>query len=255
VNNELLKSAELTGLWEKKLRDIEKGQYEVATFMDEMKQMVSDIVFDVKRDVTAPKIEVVETDEKPKAVKDSPVAKTAEVNPPACPRCGQGVMLKGKKAWGCSRFKEGCSTLVPFEFLGKRLSDNQIADLLEKKKTDLIKGFSLDGQKVEGRILFDENFALRLEKEEPPQWKCPKCGEGLLVKGKNAWGCNRFREGCRVLIPFEFMGKKITEKQAADLVLNGKTNPLKGFVNPAGGSLLDGRLVWDNDFNVVLENS
>ncbi len=255
VNNELLKSAELTGLWEKKLRDIEKGQYEVSTFMDEMKQMVSDIVFDVKRDVTAPKIEVVESDEKPKAVKESSMTKTAEVNPPACPRCGQGLMLKGKKAWGCSRFKEGCSTLVPFEFLGKKLSDNQITDLLEKRKTDLIKGFSLDGEKVEGRIFFDENFALRLEKEEPPQWKCPKCGEGLLVKGKKAWGCNRFREGCRVVIPFEFMSKKITEKQAADLVLNGKTNPLKGFVNPADGSTVNGRLVWDNDFNVVLENS
>jgi DNA topoisomerase-3 len=49
IENELLKSAELTGQWEKKLRMIELGQYDVTLFMDEMKQMVTEVVDQVKR--------------------------------------------------------------------------------------------------------------------------------------------------------------------------------------------------------------
>ncbi len=253
VQNELLKSAELTGIWEKKLRDIENGTYSVANFMDEMKQMVSDIVFDVKRDVSGRRIELTQTGEKPEAEKPSATLSTGGAKAPACPRCGEGVMLKGKNNWGCSRFKEGCKTLVPFEFLGKRLTDNQIEVLLRKGKTGLIKGFLVDGINRDGRLSFDDNYSLQLEKEEVAQWKCPRCGEGLIVKGKNAWGCNRFREGCRVLIPFEFMGKTITEKQAADLVLKGKTNLIKGFISPGNSAKQDGHLIWSNDFKVVLE--
>ena len=50
IKNELLKSAELTGRWEKKLRDIEKRQYEAKTFIDELKEMLHTIVNDVLRD-------------------------------------------------------------------------------------------------------------------------------------------------------------------------------------------------------------
>jgi DNA topoisomerase-3 len=161
-------------------------------------------------------------------------------------------MLKGKKNWGCSRFKEGCKTLVPFEFLNKKLTDKQIEALLKKGKTPVIKGFEVDGEKVAGKISLDDNYELRLEKDESPEWKCPKCGHGLIVKGNNAWGCNRYREGCRVLIPFTFMGKKITDKQAESLVLNGKTNVLKGFKTDDATNK-KGRLTWDEGFKVVLE--
>ena len=50
IRNELLKSAELTGRWEKKLRDIEKRQYEAKTFIEELKEMLSTVVNDVLRD-------------------------------------------------------------------------------------------------------------------------------------------------------------------------------------------------------------
>ncbi len=50
IRNELLKSAELTGRWEKKLRDIEKRQYDAKTFIEELKVMLNDIVNDVLRD-------------------------------------------------------------------------------------------------------------------------------------------------------------------------------------------------------------
>ena len=161
-------------------------------------------------------------------------------------------MLKGKQNWGCSRFKDGCKTLIPFEFLNKKLTDKQVETLLKKGKTPVIKGFELNGEKVDGKLSLDENYELRLEKDETPVWKCPKCGHGIIVKGKNAWGCNRYNEGCRVIIPFVFMEKKLTEKQAGDLVLNGKTSILKGFKDD-NGTEKKGRLVWDDQFRVVLE--
>ena len=50
IRNELLKSAELTGRWEKKLRDIEKRQYDAKTFIAELKEMLQQVVNDVLRD-------------------------------------------------------------------------------------------------------------------------------------------------------------------------------------------------------------
>ena len=50
IHEELLKSAELTGIWERKLRQIEHKQYDAHQFLDELKQMVSDIVLEVMRD-------------------------------------------------------------------------------------------------------------------------------------------------------------------------------------------------------------
>ncbi len=249
IHTELLKSAELTGIWEKKLREIERNNYDAAAFMAELKQMVSDIVHLVKRDQNIRKIEV--ADDEPKIEKT--VAKSNSPDAPAsCPRCGQGVMLKGKKAWGCSRYADGCQTVVPFSFLGKVLTDNQITMLFKKGKTGLIKGFDLDGTKVDGVLSLDNNYQLRLEKDEQPQWKCPKCKEGLIIKGRAAWGCQRFNQGCKVIIPFEFMGKKITDKQAGDLILKGKTTLIKGFTGP-DGTEISGRLTWNSDFNLVLE--
>ena len=60
IHEDLLKSAELTGRWEKKLRQIERHEYEARTFLDELKQMVTDIVLAVLRDNTPRRITVVE---------------------------------------------------------------------------------------------------------------------------------------------------------------------------------------------------
>ena len=254
IRNELLKSVELTGMWEKKLRDIENGKYDVKAFLKEMKEMVMQVVQVVKNDHSQRKIEVTEEQKMEAAARNqsADVQKDNELSKIACPRCGEGFMLKGKKYWGCSRYKEGCKTLIPFEYLNKKLTDRQIETLLKKGKTSLIKGFELNGEKVNGKLSLDDNYQLRLEKDEAPEWICPACKHGIVVKGKNAWGCNRYREGCRLLIPFVFMGKKLTDKQAETLIIKGKTNVLKGF-KADDGTDKSGRLVWNEQFQVVLE--
>ena len=150
IHEELLKSAELTGLWEKKLREIERHQYDAKTFIEELKQMVADIINTVRNDNSNRHVAVT-TDEDlkkkkaPKAVpanapagfqpKKKPASKkstssskvtksTEEVkaayNPDdmigmPCPVCKQGHIIKGNTAYGCSRWKEGCTYRLPFD--------------------------------------------------------------------------------------------------------------------------------------------
>ena len=136
IHEELLKSAELTGIWEKKLREIEKKSYDAATFLNELKLMVTDIVNSVLRDNTNRRITVVQEEETiSKKKEEKTVAKRVrkkkaeEEKAPAdkkdekkaddlvgtpCPICGKGVVLKGKTAYGCSEWKNGCTFRKPF---------------------------------------------------------------------------------------------------------------------------------------------
>jgi len=251
IKNELLKSAELTGIWEKKLREIEKGEYDAGEFMNELKQMVSDIVFHVKHDRSDKKIEIVTEEEK--AAKKTKTPKKAEKQELICPRCKEGEMLKGNSAWGCSRYKDGCKTLIPFEFMGKKLSDKQIEQLLLKGKTAKIKGFKEEGVSVDGCVRLNDDYKLILEKAEAEVWTCPVCHKGTVVKGKTAFGCNNFKNGCRLRIPFEFWGKKLSDKQVEALVLKQKSPLIKGFVNPESNEKLNGRIILDKNGQLSLE--
>nr|WP_319398866.1 DNA topoisomerase 3 [uncultured Carboxylicivirga sp.] len=245
IRNELLKSAELTGLWEKKLREIEKGEYDAAEFMNELKQMVSDIVFHVKHDRSARKLDVVaEEDEK---VENKPSQATKkEKKELTCPVCKEGAMLKGKSAWGCSRYKDGCKTIIPFEYLGKKLTDKQGEQLIKKGKTNTIKGFTVDDQKMDGKLILKSDGTIEIEKEEAVVWTCPSCKEGTIIKGKSAYGCDNFRNGCKVRIPFEMGDKKITDKQVESIVIKGKSPLLKGVTMEGAEQKQDGYLVLES---------
>ena len=140
IHEELLKSAELTGIWEKKLREIEKKSYNAATFLDELKQMVAEIVHSVLSDNTNRRVTTIEevvtkqvattakqpkkkasTPRKTRAKKEEqdtaqPTSQDAVVPPhddnligKSCPVCGKGTIIKGKTAYGCSEWKNGCT--------------------------------------------------------------------------------------------------------------------------------------------------
>ncbi len=82
--------------------------------------------------------------------------------------------------------------------------------------------------------------------------KCPKCGNGEIIKGRAAWGCSLYRKSCDFIIPMEFFGKKLTQKQVEVLVLKGKTGSLNGFKNE-DGSTFGGILRLDDSFRVVVD--
>lgn len=147
IHEELLKSCELTGIWEKKLRDIEHKKYEAADFINELKQQVTEIVYDVLRDNSNRRVTITTDEELKKAKKKKTAApkkaaaksaatsstastKNAAASPqPAtsepsaddsiigttCPVCGKGTIIKGKTAYGCSNWKNGCTYRVAFK--------------------------------------------------------------------------------------------------------------------------------------------
>lgn len=230
INNELLKSVELTGQWEKKLRQIEKGEYDAPLFLQEMKDMVTGLVNEVKVEHNSRiTIEAVVKEEPKKAndtatIKASAEKEKAPKKPKAaadekitCPKCKSGTIIKGKTAYGCTAYKEGCNFKVEFEFLGKKLTESQLLQLIKKGKTSLIKGFTSNSKKVNGIVTLDQEFkpVLKQEAESPAETKptqllCPKCKTGIMMKGKSAWGCSRFKEDCRFVIPFEVLQKSIS---------------------------------------------
>lgn len=128
IHEKLLTSVELTGMWEKKLRDIECLKYDAGQFINELKDQVTRIVQDVLRDNTSRGIDYTDSGSKPKpkalssdgvrkrVTKKSASAKVAETPKvgDVCPKCHKGHVIKGKSAYGCSRWKEGCDYRVPF---------------------------------------------------------------------------------------------------------------------------------------------
>ena len=139
IKEELLKSCELTGIWEKKLRDIEHQKYDAGQFIDELKQQITSIVNDVLADNSNRHVTIMTDDDLKKKTKKKTAtpkpknpAKTktdtgkaeqhAQTLPAddsiigsACPVCGKGHIIKGKTAYGCDRWREGCTFRLPFK--------------------------------------------------------------------------------------------------------------------------------------------
>jgi DNA topoisomerase-3 len=271
IRNPTLKSAELTGQWEKKLRQIERNELPSDQFLDELKGLVREMVQEVKTDRsgravtstsavsaasaaaggTAPK-----TSGQPAGTKATTSAK-ASAQPAAaglgtCPACKTGHVLRGKTAFGCARFREGCQFRLPAEILGKKLTDSQVKSLFTKGRTQLIKGFVTGaGEKLDGALVLDANLNPELvpaaeskptTATDPGQIPCPVCKLGTMLKGSSAFGCSRFREDCQFRVPFEWGGKKLTDTQLRQLLRRGETGVIKGFLSAKTGKKYDAAL-------------
>ena len=127
IKEELLKSCELTGIWEKKLRDIEHNKYDPALFVNELKEQITEIVNDVLRDNSNHRMTILSEEDIKKSrkrdnkPKDEPQQTIPETLPAddsiigkVCPICGNGTIIKGKSAYGCSNWQNGCKFRLPF---------------------------------------------------------------------------------------------------------------------------------------------
>ncbi len=156
INEELLKSAKLTGIWENRLRRIEHGDYSPAEFINDLKQQIGRIVTDVISDTSARRIDTGtapqgdggatapaglpkrgggpstggEAAAKPKAPRKPAVRKLEQI---VCPICGKGHILKGKTAYGCSEFRSGCTLRLPFTEYPAELTPGKLNAQLAKQ--------------------------------------------------------------------------------------------------------------------------
>ncbi len=241
IEDDLLKSAELTGRWEKKIRLINKQEYKPGTFIQEMKKMTAELVDSVRMSKQSSKIDVSQIPDRKfgkkrnyksnsaassSKTKRKAAVKKTNVTECACPKCKKGTMLKGSTAYGCSQWQSGCNFKLPFSFMEKKISDKQILRLLSKGSTVNLKGFKRGANKVDGVVRFDDQFGLILipPKAKMPTKKvsaqkkeklvCPKCNKGEVVKGKTGYGCSAWKSGCDFRYPFDQLLQKIGKRKA-----------------------------------------
>ncbi len=257
IQNHLLKSVELTGQWEKKLRLIESGEYNTIKFIGEMKKMTDDLVTEVRSSNALSKIDLSKIPDKrfgkyskskstasKKETPTKPAKKAKKQNKKSaviectCPKCNKGNLLKGSTAYGCSQWKAGCTFRLPFTFMEKKISDIQLIRLLQKGCTVSLKGFKSEGQKVNGLVRFNDQFGLVLEEpktkekiaKKPAPAKevltCPKCKKGTILKGKTAYGCSNWQSGCNYRFLFaevkkQVAGQPVTKELVRKILMNG----------------------------------
>ena len=190
--------------------------------------MVDELVYEVRSEKVRANISFTATT---KFVKKETPQKVNGILAEKCPKCKGGIILKGKAAYGCSNYKNGCEFKLPFIFLDKKISEKQFVRLLKKGCTVNLKGFKSEGIKVEGLVRFDENFQLILEEKKynpqkiPDEINCPKCKSGIILKGKSAYGCSNYKNGCDFVFSFDNIRKKAAGKELSKelvySILNG----------------------------------
>ena len=194
IREELLKSAELTGIWEKKLRGIEKRSYDAAQFLDELKEMVRTIVYNVKTD-TRPITLAAPPEEKPapKKKKTQP-AKPKEDAPARKTRAGKSekTMEKSeKKGKETSAGSSEAPSLFGPETVSPQasLAGNQVASASAQGFSPTVQPPSPSGP---GFVIDDSAIGR----------PCPLCGKGRILKGRTAYGCSEWKQGCTWRAPF-----------------------------------------------------
>ncbi len=233
IDNELLKSAELTGRWEKRLKEIERGEFNAGTFINNMKKMVDELVYEVRSNTSKKRISSHVIPNKIEQSTSEKIKPKKTLVGKTCPKCKRGKMIKGSSAYGCTEYKNNCDLKIPFEIYGKKVSENQLIRLVNKGCTTNLKGFKTDIGKVEGLIRFDKNFKIKIETKQTVEANlvknssdkiiCPKCTKGTILKGKTAYGCSNYNNGCNFIFTFENIkkianGKPLTKELVIDII-------------------------------------
>lgn len=202
IDNPTLKSPRLTGQWEKKMKDIEAGQFSSDEFIGGMRKLVNDLVEEV-----------------------------SAINPHAsvlkCPKCEVGKIVRGKAAYGCTEWVNGCSFKIPFNINNYQIDAKLASSLIHYRKVTLVK----DAKGKETIAFLKNDFETEIRVEKPLQIICPKCGKGSMKKGKSAFGCSQFKKTCDFLIPFSLVPEttpnKLVEKFITDKQLQTSDRILK----------------------------
>ncbi len=292
-----LKSPELTAEWERRLKEVEEGTRAVSEFYAGIVALVRNLIPKVWAGIsfTAEQAEVARAGAGGRVRGAKRTARggnraTSVVPHPArlgegirfCPLCREGELTETDRAYGCSRYREGCGFTLWKTVAGVPLSTDQVRALLKDGRTGRIEGFkSKAGSQFaaalrlddEGRLRFDFDVAPAAEGRSgsartvpetgdrgagggvgPAGLSCPKCGRGRIIQGHRGFGCDRYRDGCDFVVWREIAGKRLTERQIADLIRRGRTRPIKGLRDESG-RILEARLELDPESRVLIRES
>jgi DNA topoisomerase-3 len=218
IQDERLKSPELTGDWEFRLKQVERGEYDPVQFMTEVAEYTREIL----RGTSAKTVNV------------------ANLGP--CPICNEPV-IRGKSAYGCSAWKQGCQFVLPIVQWGLTIQPELAREIFAHKRTLTPHPIEVDGQKLFATLILDKTGKLGYEeadvaKKEAGQETlglCPVCG-GDIVVGAKAYGCSNWRNGCKFVIWKTMAQREISLEEAQLLLRTGTTEVLSGFQSKAGNA-------------------
>ena len=216
IGVEVLASPELTGEWEKKINDVYKKDFSPEQFRLEIKELTCQLI---------------------DKVKNSPSSVVEEELEKGELRCFCGNKVKEfPNHWACLGYRDGsCSFAVSKVIAGKKISQKQVKLLLEKKETQLLKGFKAkSGKKFdsklvlrEGKVVFD--FAANAE------LFCPVCGKPLREFDNN-WSCTGYKSGCRFKLWKRICGRELNLEEMKTLLQAKRVGPFSDFVSKQGKS-------------------
>ncbi len=245
LKDHALTSAELTGNWEKRLGEIERGTEQRTKFMTDIRGFTTDIV-DYFREVTS-----------------DDIRELREVIGP-CPN-GDGIISENRAAYGCSSWKSkeepGCGFVIWKSQKGRSISPGEARDLLENGQTELLDGFKTRPSRgrlvlVEGKVQLLAEDGTRLDAPAGPREviaPCPKC-DGEIRENSRAYGCSSWKSrkepGCGFVIWKSTKGRNISIEEARQVIEAGKTDWMD-FKDRKGP--FRGRLVLQEDKTVAVE--
>ena len=226
---------ELTARWDKELEMIANGELKALDYQNKIEVYVRDTVNNIKNDNKNTLL----------INKIKPFAKNTVTNNEnlKCPVCN-GRIKKSQFGYYCEHYKGkegGCTFAIPSKICEKILTDNQVTDLVLKKKTRLIQGFkSKNGKSFDAFLVFKEN-KVQFEFQEPKESKimCPNCGN-KLTKNKYSYDCS-----CGFKINHVICNKDVSEKDIKELLTKKKTGLIKGFKAKSGKNF-DAYLIYQD---------
>lgn len=266
-----LKSPELTGEWEARLREIERSHLDPVQFMAEIVRYAGEII----RMADGPPID--------------------ETKLGDCPRCGRPV-IKGNRGFGCSAWREGCPFVLWNDYRGSPLEVGQVRELLQRRVLFRPPAFEGSGEVIlhlsDGGAIVEihvpkgpppraagkvpprrsrrgkranaqprEAAAAETPRTKPDKsaagpgararkpaaeesaaelGPCPLCGSAVIEQDR-FYGCSGWRAGCKFTIWKTIAGKKVSGRTAQALLRRGRSPLLKGFKSKAGKAF-DARL-------------
>lgn len=258
VRDRDLKSPELTGQWEAKLRQIESGGLEPERFMEAIAKYTAQII------------------------RSSEVAVVDHQRWGDCPRCG-GQVIQGNRGYGCSAWKNGCQFVLWPTYKDRELEVSEIRELLQhgvlQRPIELAgvgqiilsmtdSGAITDipvpeGKPRSSKVKRKPSGGTRTRKRSARHAQdnavatpsaglgnCPLCGAEVREQQKS-YSCSGWKQGCKFAIWKTTAGKKISSRMAQTLLTKGQTSRLKGFRSKAGKAfdarlkLIDGKVQFD----------
>jgi DNA topoisomerase-3 len=239
IRDERLISAAMTGDWEAKLKQIEGETYDAKQFMAEIVHFTQQLIEGAKQ----PRFDVEHLGN--------------------CPRCQQPV-IEGKKGYGCSAWKEGCTFVLWKTQWGVTLTRALVSELLRCFSTLQAQVVTIDGDSLLAYLTLtvqgDLGYQPSAVKSLTPLTQaiattevlalCPLCHSEVIETSK-AFSCTQQANGCSLLIWKTIAHKKITLVMVKKLLKKGETGVLKGFKSNKGTAfsanlkLVDGKVVMD----------